>query len=240
MSLRWRPISVVSVLSLTAAWMLGAGLGDAFEIASRVLQDGSVDTSTSIRAVSFDAALAAMSHLAAFVVSAWVAAVGVIAHLGSAGRRMAIALTPRVARAALLAILGSVAVATPALASPSMALVDAADDAGGQVRAHQSGSGVTGLQGLRLPERPISTSAATTSPASIPGNDADMATRRSVTVRVGDSLWLVASRHLGPRGDDVSIAALVTQLHHLNRHVIGSDPDLVLPGTRLLLPQENP
>jgi hypothetical protein len=57
----------------------------------------------------------------------------------------------------------------------------------------------------------------------------------SERVRVGDTLWDIG-RALIHSKDDAAIAAYVQRLHQLNRDVIGDDPDLILPGQRLQLP----
>lgn len=59
----------------------------------------------------------------------------------------------------------------------------------------------------------------------------------AVTVRSGDSLWLIADRILGPGADDpIQIHRLVRALHETNRAVIGPDPDRLEPGQVLLIP----
>jgi nucleoid-associated protein YgaU len=54
-------------------------------------------------------------------------------------------------------------------------------------------------------------------------------------VTAGDTLWDIG-RALIHSKDDGAIAAYVQRLHQLNRDVIGDDPDLILPGQRLQLP----
>ncbi|WP_147391606.1 LysM domain-containing protein [Galactobacter valiniphilus] len=58
-----------------------------------------------------------------------------------------------------------------------------------------------------------------------------------VIVREGDSLWSLAARHLGPAADAGDIAAEWPRWYRLNAEVIGADPDLLLVGTRLFVPQ---
>lgn len=60
----------------------------------------------------------------------------------------------------------------------------------------------------------------------------------SVTVRSGDTLWAIAARHLGPNADAAAIAEEWPRWHEANREAIGDDPDLLLPGT-VLVPPEN-
>lgn len=58
-----------------------------------------------------------------------------------------------------------------------------------------------------------------------------------VVVRRGDTLWAIASRHLGPHPSDAEIARAWPAWHDANRHVIGEDPDLLLPGQVLHSPR---
>lgn len=57
-----------------------------------------------------------------------------------------------------------------------------------------------------------------------------------VVVRRGDTLWDLAARSLGPAASDAEIAAAWPRWWHANHDVIGDDPDLLLPGTRLCAP----
>ena len=57
-----------------------------------------------------------------------------------------------------------------------------------------------------------------------------------VTVRPGDCLWLIAARQLGPQATDAEIAAAWPDWYATNRWVIGADPNLLLPGQRLVAP----
>ncbi|HEY3514835.1 MAG TPA: LysM peptidoglycan-binding domain-containing protein, partial [Kribbella sp.] len=58
----------------------------------------------------------------------------------------------------------------------------------------------------------------------------------SVVVRAGDSLWSIAARELGPSATNEAIAARWHDWYSANRHVIGNDPDLILPGQVLRTP----
>lgn len=60
----------------------------------------------------------------------------------------------------------------------------------------------------------------------------------SVVVRAGDTLWDIAAAHLGPDADPATIAATWPLWYDTNRETIGADPDLILPGTRLLPPSQ--
>ena len=59
---------------------------------------------------------------------------------------------------------------------------------------------------------------------------------REVEVRPGDSLWTLAARELGPRATDLEIARFWPRWHTANRAVIGEDPDHLLPGMVLTVP----
>lgn len=61
----------------------------------------------------------------------------------------------------------------------------------------------------------------------------------AVVVRRGDSLWAIAGRHLGPTATDAQIAAAWPRWYATNRAVIGPDPDLLLPGQRLMPPVDS-
>ncbi|WP_284983730.1 LysM peptidoglycan-binding domain-containing protein [Arthrobacter sp. efr-133-TYG-118] len=51
-----------------------------------------------------------------------------------------------------------------------------------------------------------------------------------VVVRRGDSLWSIAARQLGPMASDVDIALHWPKWYAANRHVVGDDPGLLVPG----------
>jgi resuscitation-promoting factor RpfA len=61
-------------------------------------------------------------------------------------------------------------------------------------------------------------------------------TNDPVVVHRGDTLWGIAARHLGRGADDAEVAAEWPRWWRANRDVIGPDPDLLLPGTRLTPP----
>lgn len=49
-------------------------------------------------------------------------------------------------------------------------------------------------------------------------------------VRAGDSLWNLAAEQLGPLATDADIAAHWPRWYERNRHVIGENPNLIVPG----------
>lgn len=57
-----------------------------------------------------------------------------------------------------------------------------------------------------------------------------------VVVRKGDSLWSIAARELGRSATAAAIAARWPDWYATNRQVIGTDPDLILPGQVLRIP----
>jgi Tfp pilus assembly protein FimV len=58
-----------------------------------------------------------------------------------------------------------------------------------------------------------------------------------VTVRPGDSLWAIAERWLPPDARTHDVAVATHALYRRNAARIGTDPDLILPGTQLRLPR---
>lgn len=52
-------------------------------------------------------------------------------------------------------------------------------------------------------------------------------------VQKGDTLWAISRRYLGK-------GAKWRKLYHINRDIIGSDPDLILPGQVLEIPIKSP
>jgi nucleoid-associated protein YgaU len=62
----------------------------------------------------------------------------------------------------------------------------------------------------------------------------------AVTVRPGDSLWTIASAELGPAATDPQIAIAWPYWYRANRQLIGRDPNLLRPGTRLNRPVADP
>ena len=61
-------------------------------------------------------------------------------------------------------------------------------------------------------------------------------TSDTVTVRRGDTLWSIATAHLGSGATDAEVAAEWPHWYEVNRAVIGDDPDLLVPGQQLQAP----
>ena len=58
----------------------------------------------------------------------------------------------------------------------------------------------------------------------------------AVVVRRGDSLWSIATDLLPAGADAPDVTEAWHRLHRANTARIGADPDLILPGTRLVVP----
>ncbi len=62
------------------------------------------------------------------------------------------------------------------------------------------------------------------------------ATRSTVVVAAGDTLWDIATDHLPAPASDADVAASWPAWYAANAEVIGPDPDLIRPGQRLEAP----
>lgn len=72
--------------------------------------------------------------------------------------------------------------------------------------------------------------------AAAAGSDREPHPPRSILVRPGDSLWAIAERSLPAGADAAAIDRHWRRIYHVNRPLIGPDPDLLRPGQRLRLP----
>lgn len=181
-------------------------------------------------AAQFDDLVVAGCELAAVVAAGWlwllVSLVVRDAVHGRAGRRRAG--VPAVVRRVVLAGCGlglATGIGLPAQADPG------ADDRPAVASL---------LAGLPLPDRMTTTQwlgqlardpAARSIRASHPGGGPDQ-----VVVRSGDSLWTLAAGDLPAAASDADISRRWREIYAANRPVIGPDPDLIVPGQRLLLP----
>jgi len=155
-----------------------------------------------LRGDEFPSALLALVSVVTVAVGAWALLVALLAST-PALRGLAVALTPRVLRGLVFAgVAGALSVPT----------------------AHAEDRGV---DGLRLPDRPLVAGA---EPA---------AKQSAVAVRSGDTLWAIARARLGPGADAAATAHEVVRWHAANRDVIGDDPDLIHPGQRLDPPSKD-
>jgi nucleoid-associated protein YgaU len=156
-----------------------------------------------LRGDDFPAAVLALVSLVTLVLATWAVLVIVLASI-PALRWLAVTLTPRILRGVVFAGVAG-AFTVPA--------AQAEED--------------RGVDGLRLPDRPL---VAAAEPPHV---------QHPVVVRRGDTLWAIARAQLGSRADVASIAGAVGRWHHANRHVIGPDPDLIHPGQRLTPPSKD-
>jgi hypothetical protein len=84
------------------------------------------------------------------------------------------------------------------------------------------------LTGLPMPDLPVAGTG--------PGALVRSVRGRSALVRPGDTLWWIAAGRLPERATDARIAMAVDRWYDRNRSVLGPDPDLIFPGTRLEQP----
>lgn len=102
--------------------------------------------------------------------------------------------------------------------------------AGGPVAADAGGP-----HGLPLPDRPVASAPAperAVHPTTPTADD-----RVQLTVRPGDCLWTIAADLLGPSPLPREVDRAWRVIYRANHARIGPDPDLVRPGTRLLVPR---
>jgi nucleoid-associated protein YgaU len=189
-----------------------------------------------------------------------------LAGVGSRTHEVAIALTPVAARRTVAALVGlalagaPLAAAAPAGAAGPAPVVVSAPATGSNDQPARAIDALDPLDALALdaldrpaaraaalprgwtPDRPAGTrrsgpaaAAAVRLVASTP--HAEQAVADEVVVRRGDSLWDIAARHLGRGASTAEVAAEWPRWYAANRAVVGDDPDLLLPGQRLVAPQ---
>lgn len=163
---------------------------------------------TDVSGPRFPDSLVALGCLVQLALSSWVVLV-VLMSLAHAPAALMQVVAPRVLRRALFAGAASVLALSPAHADRSTVPR--------QPPAHD-------VVGLRLPDRPVATrSRAVVQP-------------RAVVVRPGDTLWVIAARHLPAGATDADITVACQDWHAANRAVIGADPNLIFPAQRLAPP----
>lgn len=152
---------------------------------------------------------------------------------------------PAVMRRAILTLCGASLVASPLVFSGVVAqAASATADPHGD-----PGAGPSIVQGLPLPDRPVSSArvpggegepppAPTTYPTTSTDHDTGRVQIDHVVVRPGDSLWAIAAAGLPEDSGDVTIDRAWRQIYELNRAAIGADPDLIRPGQTLAIPTE--
>jgi hypothetical protein len=212
-----------------------------------------------------DAQVAAAAGILAWLVLAWLLVASVVsacsAMPGAAGsisravaRRVAPAMLRRVVASAVgVVIAASVSLPTAALAGPprsphvSAATGTVTARAAGEIGDRVFVSARTSADGGAPSDfdRPASSSFAEPAPAApkrraalavVQGIHRGDAAAGEVVVRRGDSLWSIAAAELGPRASAAQIEQRWRRWYAVNRATIGADPDLILPGTRLVRP----
>lgn len=138
-----------------------------------------------------------------------------------APRRVVTRCVPRCWRAAVLAAVGTGLLAGPAFASAAATAVHAPADH----RSHSPrGGALAMLEGLSLPDRASGRRHG----------------RSTVVVARGDCLWSLAAATLPGTATNSSVARHTERWYRANADVIGADPNLLLPGTRLRAPGAAP
>jgi len=143
---------------------------------------------------------------------------------------------PRGLRRAVAATLGvavAAGVAGPAFAGPSPPVTAQASWAGGR-GAISTGTLADSLRGLPVPDRAAGPATAGPRP---PARAAAPRRQPVVIVHRGDSLWSISADLLPRRATDRDITEAWHRLHRANSGRIGTDPALILPGTRLAVPE---
>lgn len=175
-----------------------------------VLGPGVADEWRMLRGPDFPSAVEALASITALALGAWTCLTMSLACVPGS-RRLAVALTPRALRGLMFAAVTGALTVVPAHADT--------------VPQHDRAGITTSLEGLRLPERPLSS--------------AEPLTVSEVVVEPGDTLWAIAARALPPGTAPARVAADVERWHAANGDVVGADPDLLHPGQRLTPPTED-
>jgi nucleoid-associated protein YgaU len=185
------------------------------------LLEGAARLDAAMAAAVPDPAFVSVAQILAATSGCWLAVgtlctlLGEVRWRGRTAARLGARLLPGGWRTALLAAVGTSLLSGPAVAAGSGAM-PAGHDIG-----HPSASAVAVLHGLPLPDR---------------ASGVWHRPHRSVTVRAGDSLWALSASALPAHTNPGAIAGRCWRWYDANADVIGDDPDLLLPGTRLQAP----
>lgn len=96
------------------------------------------------------------------------------------------------------------------------------------------------LDGLRVPERLLGVVAADPASRTAGTSPQQRGPHGRHRVRPGDTLWAVAAERLPDAGSAADVDRQWRRIYRLNRAAIGPDPDLIRPGTVLILPSPGP
>jgi hypothetical protein len=167
----------------------------------------------------------------------WLVAVTVLAVVSQVarvvwlGRRVSCRLDALVDRLCPALVRALVATAVGAVVTTAATAPAPADASEGGSRDRSSG-GVDALSGLALPDRVVIGPPGGTVHRTVPRR-----TPGPVVVRRGDSLWSIAAELLPAGAGDRRICTGWHRLYRANRGRIGADPDLIHPGTTLVVPR---
>lgn len=167
---------------------------------------------------------------------------------------LALAVSPRLVRPVLASVLaGAVALGTAASANaaPIVATASAVSTDVGDGRAPTTPAG-TDVAGDRLtlpdpgwspepaptwtPQRPPAPRRDHVDAGTVAAAPSRAHEPAPVVVRRGDTLWSIATRHLGAGATDADVAREWPRWWRTNQAVVGSDPDLLRPGQVLVPP----
>jgi hypothetical protein len=190
--------------------------------------------------VGADEAATTLAAAGLWCVAAWIA-VGLLAAAttrlpgvaGQIGGHVAGRVLPAMLVRALITATGASVVLAPAIADahpvpPSATAAPAPAVIGWPTDPAPPTANPTAPNGPTTPRTPPSVAAR---PSTSPDDG-----RAEVTVRPGDSLWVIAARRLAPSPTDAEVAAAWPAWYAANRQVIGPDPSLLKPGQRLRAP----
>ena len=204
-----RKVAVRGLVVLSAAYLCAALV---WRLVARPM------AGLSLSKMDFEAALVALSSLGLVACAGWLAlAATVVVFEAVLGVCVARSVCPlRLRRGLLLACGVAIGVG---LSAPAVA------DAPGSAEPRTATARTGPVSGLAVPDR-------TTGSTPIPTE----ATPADVLVRAGDSLWALAARALPEGAGDAQVATTWRAIYAANATRIGTDPDLIFPGTMLRLP----
>ncbi len=188
-------------------------------------------------AADFDMLLGLAASLAAGAVLGWVVLVvtatvltAVPGVVGVLARRLAERVTPVALQEVVRVALGLSVVVAPVTTALPAAWASESPQPQGEVSLRLPPVGRPALGAPNEP--PVARVTLGPRPVATPREPRE----QEVVVRRGDTLWEIAARHLGRGAAESEVAAEWPRWWRANRLVIGSDPDLILPGMRLRPP----